>query len=420
MSDTGTTRLGTPRVWVTGIGLVTGFGPDREHTWSSIKRGESAARAFELPDDPWRARHFGFRDRQSDRHPTDDLHRAALQACDDARLALDTIDRDRVGTVIGFGKGDLKRLGQLNRRRIEARADGVELRGLPRTWPNLGAAAMAAVGDFRGPSLAPVAACATGVVAVLRAAELIRQGACDLAIAGAGDSTLDPLVLAAFRKMGVTARGGDGMAPAGFVRPWNRDRDGFLVGEGAALLVLEDEAHARARGALPHAEIAGGALGADAYHLTGLNPDPTNLAHVIGLALRRSGLGPSDIDHVNVHGTATRDNDPLECRAIRKALGAHADSVSCSANKAQIGHCLGAAGAVELAITCLAIRDGFVPPTLNLTDPGPDCDLDGTPLVGKPRSIRAALKLSLGFGGHLAAAVLRAPDGPRRGPIRDG
>ncbi len=262
--------------------------------------------------------------------------------------------------------------------------------------------------DLRGPCLAPVAACATGLIAALSGADLIRRGRCDLVLAGAGDASLDPLVLGAFRRMGILAHvdttSRDG--PAGSVRPWDKGRSGFLVGEGAAVLVLERDDHARARGVTPYAELAGGASGADAYHMTDLNPDPAGLAYVIGRALAHSGVAAAEIDHVNVHGTATRSNDPTECRALRLALGAGVERVACSANKSQIGHLLGAAGAAELAIACLSIRDGFVPPTLNLTDPDPACDLDGTPLVGRARSIRAALKLSIGFGGHLAAAVL--------------
>jgi 3-oxoacyl-[acyl-carrier-protein] synthase II len=157
----------------------------------------------------------------------------------------------------------------------------------------------------------------------------------------------------------------------------------------------------------PYAEFAGGAFGADAFHETALNPDPSGLAQLIVRAVENASTRPSEIDLVNVHGTATRANDPLECRALRRALGAHAERVSCSANKSQIGHLLGAAGAAELAITCLSVRDGFVPPTLNLDDADPACDLDATPHVGRERSIRAALKLSIGFGGHLAAAVVR-------------
>jgi 3-oxoacyl-[acyl-carrier-protein] synthase II len=200
---------------------------------------------------------------------------------------------------------------------------------------------------------------------------------------------------------------GRGDDPGRVVRPWDRGRSGFLVGEGAAVLVLERADHARARGIVPYAELAGGASGADAYHMTDLDPDPSGLATLIGRALANSRVAAGEVDHVNVHGTATRINDPLECRALRMALGPRADHVACSANKGQIGHLLGAAGAAELAITCLSVRDGFVPPTLNLTDPDPACDLDGTPRMGKARPIAAALKVSIGFGGHLAAAVVR-------------
>jgi 3-oxoacyl-[acyl-carrier-protein] synthase II len=232
---------------------------------------------------------------------------------------------------------------------------------------------------------------------------------------GAGDASLDPMVLGAFRRMGVLARvdvrAGDD--PGRAMRPWDRGRSGFLVGEGAAVLILERDDHAQARGVNPYAELAGGALGADAFHLTDLNPDPSGLAFVIGRALANAGVGAGEIDHVNVHGTATRTNDPLECRALRLALGPQADRVACSASKSQIGHLLGAAGAAELAITCLAIRHGFVPPTLNLDDPDPACDLDGTPQVGRPRAIGAALKLSIGFGGHLAVTVLKRSERPR-------
>ncbi len=254
------------------------------------------------------------------------------------------------------------------------------------------------------------------MIAALQGFDLIRRGVCDVVIAGAGDCSLNLLLLAAFRKMGVLARVNEVDDPCRAVRPWDRGRSGFLVGEGAAVLVLEREGHARARGVLPYAEFCGGAFGADAYHATNLNPDPSNLAGLIGRALENAGVDRQEVDHVNVHGTATAINDPLECQAIRLAFGPHADRLACSANKAQIGHLLGAAGAAELAFTALAVRDGFAPPTVNLDEPDPLCDLDGTPHVGRPLSIRAALKLSIGFGGHLAVAVLRQVDEARRPP----
>jgi 3-oxoacyl-[acyl-carrier-protein] synthase II len=328
-----------------------------------------------------------------------------------------TVDSDRVATLIGLSKGCVRNLDRLARARQEpgSIADGPSYPWIWEhlCWPNAGAALIAARHDLRGPCLAPVAACATGLVAVLQGAELIRRGVCDVALAGSADASLEPILLGAFRRMGVLARSdGD---PTRAARPWDRARSGFVVGEGGSILVLEREEHARARGVLPYVEVAGGALGADAFHETTLNPDPSGLAGLIGRALTHSGLPASELDHINVHGTATRINDPIECRALRLALGDDAGRVACSANKSQIGHLLGAAGAVELAITCLAMRDGFVPPTLNLDDPDPACDLDGTPHTGRATRLRSALKLSIGFGGHLAAAVLRQPDGPRRG-----
>ena len=403
-----------PRVLVTGIGLITGLGRRPEATWRNLKEGRSAARFLDIPGAEGASPYIGFPIREEDRSPTLDVVRAASDAARDAGFGPPAVPNARAATVIGMSKGDLRLLAQLHRG-LRDGPEGEEGRLLslwPQTWPSHAARSVAEEWQHLGPCLAPVAACATGVVAVLQAADLIRRGVCDVAFAGSGDASLEPLVLGAFRKMKALARlEGD---PIAAVRPWDRARSGFLVGEGAAILVLERDDHARARGVLPYAEVAGGALGSDAYHLTDLNPDPSNLAGLIGRALANARVSREVVDYVNVHGTATQANDPLECRALRLALGSHADRISCSANKAQIGHLLGAAGAAELAITCLAIRDGFVPPTLNLTDPDGVCDLDGTPLIGRHRPIRSAMKLSLGFGGHLAVAVLRLPEGPRR------
>jgi 3-oxoacyl-[acyl-carrier-protein] synthase II len=346
------------------------------------------------------------------------MFKAAQGAFVDAGLRTSPFDPLRAATVIGLSKGDLQRLSIVHQRLLRKETQNLDVLWR-HSWPSAGAETVGDVWNLRGPRLAPVAACATGLIAALQAADLIRRGVCDLALAGAGDCSLEPLILGAFRKMGVLARVGEGDDPGRAVRPWDRKRSGFLVGEGAAVLVLEREDHARARGALPYCEFAGGAFGSDAYHMTALNPDPSNLAGLIGRALDAAGVDASEIDHVNVHGTATESNDPLECQALRMALGPHADGVWCSANKAQVGHCLGAAGAVELAFTCLAVRDQFVAPTLNLDDPDPRCDLDGTPHVGRSRPIRAALKLSIGFGGHLAAAVLRQAEVPRRTSSHD-
>ena len=385
-------------VWITGIGLLTPLGADRETSWKALLEGKHGLKALDATD----ASHFGGVVPGVVNRSSHLLNLAAQEALADSGLDLASLDRARVGVVAGSSKGDLGDLGQLLKH--AASSSSVTSHWLD-TWPNAGASAISRRLNFQGPCLTHVAACATGLIAALRARELIQHGACDLVLAGAGDASLDPLLLGAFRRMGVLAKvEGD---PGRAIRPWDVSRNGFLVGSGAAILVLERGEHARERGATPYAEIAGGAFGSDAFHETGLNPDPSGLADLISRALHSSRAMGSSIDHVNVHGTATRSNDPLECLALRQALGENAGHVSCSANKPQIGHLLGAAGAVELAFTALAIRDGFVPPTLNLARPDRFCDLDGTPLVARQRPIRAALKLSIGFGGHLAAAVLK-------------
>ena len=337
------------------------------------------------------------------------LTRASDEAMLDARVAGSGLDLDRGAVLIGLSKGGVRSLSRARDMVRSGQFEEAELaRAWMRSWPSSGASMVAARYGFGGPCVAPVAACATGLVAALGAADLIRRGACDVALVGGADASLEPILLAAFRRMKVLARSeGD---PRRAVRPWDEGRSGFLVGEGGAVLVLERLDHARARGVRPYAELLGGAIGSDAFHETALDPDPTGLARVIARALLDAGMSPADLDAVNVHGTATLVNDPLECRALRLAFGPEADRLACSANKAQIGHLLGAAGSVELAIAALSVRDGYLPPTLNLDHPDPACDLDGTPHAGRPRPIRNLLKLSLGFGGHLAAAVLGRVD----------
>ncbi len=387
-----------PRVVISGIGLVTGLGPDAASTWSAVREGRCGLHLVDVPGVGPVIACPSPLEGTSDLDPTMSIQpRAEDEALDSARVGADLggYRPERVAALIGMSKGRVRGLSQATR------PDWLE------SWPGDGPRLTRSRRPFLGPSSAPVAACATGLVAVLQGAEMVRRGDCDMALAGAVDASLDPLLVAAFQNMKVLARHDDATRA---VRPWDRDRRGFVIGEGAALFVLERADRALARGAAPLVEVAGGALGSDAYHITDLNPDPANLAGLIGRALDNAGAKPEEVDHINVHGTATRSNDPLECRAIRMAFGAHADRISCSASKAQIGHLLGAAGAAELALTCLAIRDGFVPPTLNLDDPDPACDLDGTPHEGRPRDVRVALKFSLGFGGHLAVAVLKRWD----------
>ena len=402
--------MAEPRVVVTGIGLITPLGASTETSWTALCQGRRAVRAIALADG---STAFGcpspIEFKGDDEPAVNLLERAADQALEHAKLDPNTLDLDRVGVLAGLSKGGFRNLAHVHHSILRNEA--------PRTedwlfsWPNAGAALLSARIGARGPCLAPIAACATGLVAVAQGADLIRRDVCDVVLAGAGDASLEPLVLAAFQKMKVLAHV-DPADPQAAIRPWDRARSGFLVGEGAAVFVLEKLDHSQVRGATPIVEILGGALGSDGYHETALNPDPSGLARVIARALCYSSVNIRELDYINVHATATRTNDPLECRALHMALGTHADRIVCSANKAQIGHLLGAAGAVELAIACLAIRDSFAPPTLNLTDADLACDLDAAPLVGRTMPIRAALKLSIGFGGHFAVLCLQKVDDP--------
>jgi 3-oxoacyl-(acyl-carrier-protein) synthase len=330
---------------------------------------------------------------------------------------------ERLGVVVGLSKGWIEGLSQLSDRLgppgkpVPLATSSAPPPPWHGCWPGGGAARISATVPALGPALAPIAACATGLVTVLQGAELIRSGVCDAVLAGAVDASLHPLILGAFERLGVLARV-DPEDPGGAIRPWDRTRSGFLPAEGGAIFVLE-RAGLRARSAPAYAEIRGGALGADAYHITGLDPDPAPLARLIRRALASTSTEPAEVGHINVHATATEVNDPLECQAIRQALGQEADRVICTASKPQIGHLLGAAGAVELAICCLSLRDQILPPLLNLRAPDLGCDLRSSPVALRDVRFSTALKLSLGFGGHLAAVVLhREPEAIQTTSVR--
>lgn len=395
------------RVVITGIGVVTSLGRGRESVWQSIQRGQSnVRRLFGLPgipdgmllgavvDEP------GEFPGQLKNIPL--CRQTAAEALADARIHLTAVDRDRFGCSIGAHMGDtdfvVERLG---------RQDELIPAGKQPWWrqwlPNTACATVAQDYDLRGPRLSNSTACASGTIAILKAIRAIRDGQCDLALAGSSEA-IHPLFAAGFYNMGVLAEHDD---PAQACRPFDRHRNGFVMGEGAAMLVLERLDHALARGALIYAEALGGRILSDARHVTSLAANSDALVELIRGSLREARLVPRDIAYVNAHGTGTQQNDVLETSGIRTAFGRAADAVCVSANKSILGHLVNASGSVELAITALALRDGFAPPTLNLTDPDPECDLDCVPLVGRARPLEHALKLSIAFGGHLAAVILR-------------
>jgi len=399
------------RVVVTGVGLVTPFGRDRESSWQGLLSGRSATRWLDDENHPghtWAGAPMAIGVSSSEKQ-TDPVVQLALdasrEAVADAGLVLESEDRTRVGCVIGTSKGGLASFARAYRSLTMTNEKDFPAEVWRQFQPNAPAACVSRTFDLRGPSLCMVAACATGLANLVRGAELIRDGHCDVVLAGSSDASLHAAVQAPFHRMGVLARGFDD--PANACRPFDQQRNGFVVGEGAGVLVMERADRATARGATAYAEWVTGGSAADISGITRLEEDATGLSTLIQSVLKRAKLTSAEIDYANLHGTATRANDVCETHALHAAFGPAARDVRCSGLKGAIGHLLGAAGSVETAATLLAMRDGLIPPTVNLNEQDAACDLDYTPRNAQPRRIENALKVSLGFGGHLVAAVLR-------------
>ena len=372
------------RVVITGIGLTASVGEDRESVWQAVRDGRSSMRRLTgltgIPDGmligaPVDIELASSRQAQSARHV-----RIAFRT---KRWPMPSIDRGavdpaRFGCAVSAHMGDMRGLVE---------QFGCAHLNPPTTipwreqWlPNTACSDVANRHNLMGPRLSHSTACASGMIAVLTAMRAIQDGQCDLALAGSAEA-ITPLFAAGFHQMKVLADHDD---PRQACRPFDLDRQGFVMGEGGAMFVLERLSHALARGAQIYAEVAGGRLLAMAHHVTGIDVGkrrPGAPDH--GNAAGRRAARPHDIGYINVHGTATQQNDVAEAKAIRRAMGRAADTLCASATKSILGHLINAAGSVELAITALAMRDGFMPPTLNLTRPDPECDLDCIPLVGR-------------------------------------
>jgi 3-oxoacyl-(acyl-carrier-protein) synthase len=395
------------RVVITGIGLVTSIGHNREAVWQAIQRGECGVRRLTgttgIPDGLLLAATVDIDGEFPGQLKNIPLCRqSAAEALADARIHFGHVDRDRFGCSIGAHMGDTDYV--VEKLRMQ---DSLIPPGKWPWWqqwlPNTACAMVARDYDLRGPRMSNSTACASGTIAILKAIRAIRDGQCDIALAGSSEA-IHPLFAAGFYNMGVLA---DHPVPELACRPFDLNRTGFVMGEGAAMFVLESFEHAQRRGATIYAEVLGGRILNDARHVTSLDANSDALSELIRVTLKSSGLVPRDVAYINAHGTGTKQNDLLESRGIRAAFGRAANSVCVSANKAMLGHLVNASGSVELAITALALRDGFAPPTMNLTDPDPECDLDCIPMVGRVRPLEHALKLSIAFGGHLAAVSLR-------------
>jgi 3-oxoacyl-(acyl-carrier-protein) synthase len=401
------------RVVVTGLGLVLPQGPGLESA-EGVFAGRSAVcrlSGIRDIDDATGApvRDFmppaGF-ERQ------DRAVQFAVTAASEAWAAsglAGAVDPARCASVISQSKGGW--FASANHEMYLAPGEYTGGRAADDTWfqftPDAAALAVARHLGLAGPTSAPVTACASGGHAMVWGARLIRRGIADVAVVGAAESSLHPMVLGSYRRMGVLAPAGDD--PAASVRPFSATRRGFAIGEGAGILVLEAEESAEKRGVRLLARVAGWASGCQAEDMMDAEPGSEVLARLIGLALRRADLAAHDVDYIHAHGTATRQNDLAEARAIRAALGPAAAGVSVSSTKGSHGHLLGAATAVELVLAVLAMRRGEIPPTANLTDPDPEIGLDCTPLVARRRPVRHVVKIASGFGGQMLALVLSQP-----------
>lgn len=328
---------------------------------------------------------------------------AADEAWAGAALPGHAMAPDRLAVAISLSKGGIQVLTRL----ADGAARGVD--ALAAAAPDAAARTVAARLGITGPASAPITACASGGHALLWGVTLIRRGVVDVAIVGAAEASLHPLLLGSYRRMGVLAPAGTD--PAMAVRPFSATRRGFAIGEGAGVLVLESESSAARRGVRPLACISGWAAGCQTGGMMDMEDGGQTLARLIGDALRRAATAPERIDYIHAHGTATLRNDQAEAAAVHAALGRAAGGVSVSSTKGSHGHLLGAATAVELVLTVLAMERGLVPPTANLTDPDPRIGLDCTPLRPRVRPIRAALKTASGFGGQMLAILLTAPGG---------
>jgi 3-oxoacyl-[acyl-carrier-protein] synthase II len=410
------------RVVVTGIGIICALGTGREDVWRNACAGVPGGAqitAVDVGDAPVRmacqARDFVVEDfverrlaRRADRVTHFALAAAAL-AVDDARLAISGDGRE-VGCILGTGTGGNQVRDDNHQIMLERGVDRISPFAIPYSMCNHPPAEVAMQLGLRGPTMAMVTACAAGADAIGTASAIIRRGDADVMLAGGTEAMITPLWIAGFDAMRVLSHHQDD--PATAARPFDTSRDGFLIGEGAAILILEEHERAAARGAPIICEVAGYGASADAFHIT--DPDPTgeSQARAMRAALDEAGLPPEAIGYVNAHGGASRPGDPSEIAAVRRVLGdAHAATTAVSATKSMHGHCLGATGAVEAALTALAVREGRVPPTINLTDLDPECGgVDHVIGTARDIALTAAMTSNNGLGGHNAALVLTPPD----------
>jgi 3-oxoacyl-[acyl-carrier-protein] synthase II len=407
------------RVAITGLGIISPVGNDVPTVWKSLTDGRGGigrltrfdASAFETRI-AGEVRDFDaglFLDRKTLRHV--DLFVqyawvAAIEAMGGAGFSPETLDPDRFAVIIGSGIGGINTLEQQHQVLLNRGPSRVSPFFVPMMISDMASGQLSIAFGARGPNYCTVSACASGAHALGEAYRLIATDLADVVIAGGSESPLTPLALAGFCSMKALSTRNDD--PEHASRPFDSERDGFVMSEGAGTLVLEEWECARRRGAPILAEFVGYGSTADAYHMTAPEPSGEGAGRAMALALKDAGVAPEAIDYINAHGTSTQLNDKGETMAIRRVFGSHADQLAVSSTKSMTGHLLGAAGGVELAACVLALRNGILPPTINYSNPDPECDLDYVPNEARRRKIRMALSNSFGFGGHNVSLIVKA------------
>lgn len=406
------------RVVITGMGAITAAGIGIEQLWSAVVNGISGIDYVESFDTTNFEVKIGaevknfepgqFLDRKEVRR-TDRFVQfavaAAQMALNDAGLKIDESNADRIGVIIGSGIGGIKTLEEQTRIMLEKGPSRVSPFLIPMMIPDMASGYVSIVTGAKGPNYTTVSACASGAHSIGDAFRLIQNGYATAMITGGSEAAITAVSYAGFTSAGALSTNNEN--PKGASRPFDMNRDGFVMGEGAGIIILEELEHALQRGARIYAEMTGFGATGDAYHITAPEPDGKGAARAMLLAIRDSGIEPQQVSYINAHGTSTGPNDRIETKAIRHVFGEHADKLAVSSTKSVTGHLLGAAGGVETIISVLALKEGIIPPTINYQTPDPECDLDYVPNQFRKANLEYALSNSLGFGGHNACIALK-------------
>jgi len=407
------------RVVVTGLGVVSPVGTGHDVFWSALLRGTSGVGRVSSFDPTRFATQIAaevhdfdpnaFMDRKEARRNdrfVQFAYAAARMALDDARLAITPANATRIGVLIGSGIGGAVTWEAQHRTLMERGPDRVSPFFIPMIIVNMASGVTSILTGAKGPSNCVVTACATGGNAIGDAARMIQRGEADAMLAGGTEAAITELSMAGFCSMKAMSTRNDD--PQGASRPFDATRDGFVMGEGAGVVVLEALEHAEARGAHIYAELIGYGVTSDAYHITQPDPEGDGALRSMAAAIADAGVAPEEIDYINAHGTSTPYNDRLETLAIKRLFGAHARRLAISSTKSMTGHLLGAAGGVEFIACVLALRDQILPPTINYRQADPHCDLDYVPNAARPARVRTMMSNAFGFGGHNAILIVRA------------